>query len=810
MKDIRIGARMLAKTPLFTLFAVSVLAVTIGANITVFSFAKAVLWRSLSVPRPDLFVRLYAFHSDSSFEQTTIGEFWQYRDRAQSFENIAAYSWGSGWHPLLRIDGRVSAPVDLMRPVLITDNFFETIGMRMTLGRPITPEDARPGAPYVAVLSDEGWKRYFARDPQVLGRTIFLNNDAYTIIGVAPPAFTDVFHATLDDLDLSSFSSNAPNGARLFVPWYRPQKEELVRLIGRLKPSTTRSSAQADISRIAAQLSTETRRPISVRVMSGDALEPTKWTVLAAVAALFVATVAIVLMIACDNIAILLLARIAARRREIGIRLALGATRGQLVRQLISENLILSLLGGVGALIVALVTARIIEGLPLPLPLPNAFSLTFDWRVIVFATLISLATTVLFGMRPALQAVTRDVVVSLNPGALPGEAAHSTVRSTLVITQVTVCTALLITAIVLVRSQRAPAPLDRGFSPRQVVLANLNFDERPAILEFYEKLLPRLEQSPEIVSASVAQIGPIPGQIDAGGAGAIGPLRVHGDTGNQEFQVETNNIMPGYFRTIGVSLVDGRDFNSRDRIGTRPVGIINETLARQLSQDGNPVGRFLRLADGSSIEVIGVAHNFKYSADEKVEAFLYRPLAQQRNIHRNILLVRGTQNAAVTASILRATIAEVDPNLFVHTRTMEQDIRFTFLPNVVAMYIAGAPGVLALILSMIGIYGTMALVVTQRRREIGIRVALGAHPSQAVALMLKQGMKWTAIGLGMGAFGALVLTSALSRYFYGVPHFDSLSFGLTIVLLGAISAVACYIPARTASRLDPMAVLGTD
>jgi hypothetical protein len=214
MKDIRIGARMLAKTPLFTLFAASVLAVTIGANITVFSFAKAVFWKPLSVPMPDLFV-IYTYEEDASRLQTTIGDYLQYRDQAQSFENIAAYSWGSGWHPLLRIDGRRSAPVDLMFPMLVTGSFFETIGMLMALGRPITPEDARPGAPYVAVLSDEGWRRYFGRDPQVLGRTIFFNDDAWTIVGVAPPAFTDVFHATFDDLDLSSLSSNA----RAMLSW---------------------------------------------------------------------------------------------------------------------------------------------------------------------------------------------------------------------------------------------------------------------------------------------------------------------------------------------------------------------------------------------------------------------------------------------------------------------------------------------------------------------------------------------------------------------------------------------------------------
>jgi predicted permease len=806
MKDIRIGARMLAKTPLFTLFAATILAVTIGANITVFTFAKAAFWKPLSVPRPDLFARLYTYEGDASQLQTTIGDYLQYRDQAQSFENIAAYSWGSGWHPLLRIDGRASAPVDLMFPTLVTGNFFETVRIPMALGRPITLEDARPGAPYVAVLSDEGWRRYFGRDPQVLGRTIFLNNDAWTIVGVASPAFTDIFHATFDDLDLSSLSSKARNGPRLFVPWYQPQKEEFVKLIGRLKPGTTRSAAKADLSRISEQLSAQKHRPVSIRVAAADAIAPTLWDAFAIIAALFVAGVAIVLMIACDNIAILLLARIAARRREIGIRLALGATRRQLILQLISENLLLSVLGGVGAMIVALATARIVERLPLPLAIPNAFSLIFDWWVIAYATLISLATTVLFGMRPALQAVNQDVVVSLNPGSLPGEPSHSAVRSTLVITQITVCSAFLITATALVRSQKAPAPLDRGYSASHVVLADLNFDDRADRRTFYDRLVPRLERSPGIVSASVAQTGPIPGQIDGGSAVA----RVHGDGSSREFDVQTNYILPDYFRAIGVAFVNGRDFNAYDRIGTPDVGIVNDTLADELSPVGNPVGSRLRLTDGSPIQIVGVAHDFKYGADQKVEAFLYRPMSQQQNIFRSILLVRGSQDAAITASILRTTIAEIDPNLFVHTRTMEQDIRFLFGPNELAMYIAGTPGLLALMLSIIGIYGTMALVVTQRRQEIGIRVALGAHPSQAVVLMLKQGMKSTVIGLGMGGCGALVLTFAISRYFYGVPQFDFVSFGLSIVLIATTSAVACYIPARTASRLDPMAVLRMD
>ncbi len=644
-------------------------------------------------------------------------------------------------------------------------------------------------------------------DPNVLGRTIFLNNDAWRIVGVAPPAFTDVFHATFDDLDLSSLSSNARNGPRLFVPWYQPRQEEFVKLIGRMKPGTEKSAAEADLSRISAQFSAEKHRPVSIRVAAGDAIAPTLWTLLSGVAALFVAGTAIVLMIACDNIAILLLARIAARRREIGIRLALGATRRQLVVQLISENLLLSVLGGVGAMIVALAAARILERLPLPLTMPNAFSLTFDWRVIAYATLISLATTVLFGMRPALQAVKQDVVVSLNPGAFPDEASHSAIRSTLVITQITVCSALLITATVLVRSQKAPEPLDRGFSASHVLLAAPIFDARADKREFYNQLLPRLDRRPGIVAASVAETGPIPGQLDGG---AMGSLRVQNETSSREFDVQTNYILPDYFRTIGVPFVDGRDFNSYDRVSTPPVGIVNETLARELSRGGNPVGSRLRLPDGSAIQIVGVTHNFKYVADEKDEAFLYRPLAQQQSIHRNVLLVRGSQDAAITTSILCAAITEIDPNLFVHTRTMEHDIRFLLAPNELAMYIAGTPGVLALMLSVIGIYGTMALLVTQRRQEIGVRIALGSHPWQAVALMLKQGMKWTAIGLGIGGFGALVLTFALSRYFYGVPRFDFLSFTLSTVLTAATSVVACYIPARRASRLDPMAILRAD
>jgi predicted permease len=798
-RDIRIGARMLVKVPLFTIFAALVLSIGIGANVTVFTFVNAIFLRPLEVPEPDRFVRLQV-EGEGVFG-IAYSDYIRYRDANQSLSNLAAFSW-TGPTPV-RTDSSRGLPLEMFRLNRVSGNFFAATSLGTRLGRVILPEDAQPVSPDVVMLSEFCWKRYFDADPKVVGRIIFLNNTAHTIIGVAPDSLTTVIEG--------EFRMTGASGPLFLTPWKSPQGRASI--IGRLKAGISSTQAQADFSRIAAQVSAEKKYHVSITVLVGNESPPGALVRLSFFISLFMSGVTVVLLIACDNIAILLLSRIAARRREVGIRLALGATRHQLIRQLVAENLMLSVIGGVGAMIFALATARILENLPF-LPVPDAFTLVFDWRVIAFATLVSLATTLLFGIRPAVQCVGKDVVISLNPGAT-GKDTHSSIRSTLVITQVTVCTAMLITAAVLVRSQTAANQLDQGFVSDHILMGNINFVgtayNKEATLDFYEKLLERFERTPGILSACVVENVPLvnsmAGIFEFGGFAEN--TRVRRDNADQVHEVYTNRITRGHFSTLMIPLLQGRDFTVQDRGNSGGVGIVNETLARQFWPGESPIGRHVRFEDGSSIEVVGLAKNSKYRTEsEKPQFALYLPLAQKPSARANTLLVRTGSEPMAVSSLVQTKIAEIDPTLLAYNiRTFNQQLDLRLLFFRIASYIAGVPGTLAFVLGIIGTYGTMALLGAQRRREIGIRIALGAHPSEAVSLMLRQGMKWTALGLGLGIFGAFVSTFWLSRHLERVAWLDPIAFFATTLLMAATAGAACYIPARKASRVDPMVVL---
>jgi putative ABC transport system permease protein len=822
VRDAIIGARMLSRTPLFTVFAALILAIGIGANVTVFSLVSSILTRPVTVPEGDRLVRLYSVGLSGD-------EYTQYQDQALSLASIAGYRRMFGNPQLLRIGGPGDPVIDIARPFYVTGNLFETIGTGVMIGRTLSPQDAYPGAEMVVVLSDEGWNRYFARDPDVLGRTLFLQGrrggdcrglggdcgaGSFRIVGVTSPSVTEVFRVTPDGW---SSPVQGLTGPLFFIP-YEPSGDlgANFNAIGRLGPGVTLAEAQADLSRIASQLSVQSRRRVAISVRPGNELgpPPVRNEFLFA-SALGLAGVAIVLMIACDNIAILLLARIAARRREIGIRLALGARRIQLLRQLIAENIMLSVLAGMGALIIALLTARIVERLPLGFSLPDALTMTFNWPVLLFATAISFATAVLFGLSPALHAVNKDVAASLNPGSSSGNLRHARVRSALVITQITVCAALLITAAVLVRNQKIPAPMSPGFLPSRVLVTSVSFQGSPydtgKSFGFYEKLLPRFENAPDIVSASAAEVSPA-GDVPNRSTGSAGVLRVRGDTGNEEYLVRSNNITPQYFNTLSIPMIAGRDFARGDGPDSPAVAIVNDTLAQLFWPGESSIGRLLIAADGSSIEVVGVVHDGTSNFDGSPLPFVYRPLAQNQTSGESKLLIRtAQQDATVAKYLVQQKVGEIDPNVLAYNmHTMEEAFDLVFGSKRMAVYMAGIPGVLAFLLAVIGTYGTMALLTTQRRQEIGIRIALGAHPSTAAALMLKEGMKWTAAGLGLGVAGAIALVFGLSRWMADISQYDVPAFVCGIAVLGVTAAVACYIPAKRACRINPIDVLRQD
>jgi len=802
-RDARIGARMLVKTPLFTIFAALVLSIGIGANVMVFTYLNAIFLKPLQVPEPDRVVRIYG-DAERSIGIITYQEYKRYRDANQSFSSIGMYFIG---RPIpIRLQGARAIPIDMMQPTITSASLFKTVGLQPAIGRNIGRDDEYLGAEKVAMLNEIAWRQYFGADPNIVGRTIFINNTAHTIIGVVTGAFEGVFHII-------------PTAAAPHV--FLPAGEETYHddlstfLVGRLQRGVTRTEAQADLSRIASQLSTEKKFRIAVSVEPSNQPPSWLWVALASLIAFFMVGVLVVLLIACDDIAILLMARITARQREMGIRLALGANRAQLVPQLVAENLMLAALGGMGAMVFALLSARAFEHLPFQLPIPDSYRLTMDWRVLLFTTVTALATTLFFGLRPSLQCASRDVVTSINPGALPGNRS-SRIRSSLITTQVTVCTALLITAAVLVRSTQSSLSDYRGFTADHVLLGSINFMgsgyDREMQRSFYERLMTRLNETPGIVSACVADSLPI--ALPAGDffrfGGFFGRYVVRSDSRNEEVQVSTNAVSRGYFATLRIPLIQGRDFIDRDDMNAPKVGIINDAMARRLWPNENPVGRILRGEDGETIEVIGVAGNIRYE-EERVAPLLYRPISQKKDLLPNTILIRTVGEPMLAAALVQGKIGEIDPNLLAYNlHTLKDRLARALLPYRIFAYAAGIPGLFTLLLGVIGTYGTMALVVSQRRREIGIRIALGAHPSRAVALMTREGMKWTSAGLFLGIIGALFIALWLSRNFYGLHFFDPIAFSAVTLLVAGIAGMASYIPARRASRVDPLKVLRED
>jgi putative ABC transport system permease protein len=802
LRDVHVGARMLLKAPLFTVFSALILSIGIGANVTVFTYLNALFFKPHDVPQPERLVRIYG-EGEGPNGGISYSSYERYRDGNESFASIGMYD-GNSPTPI-RIQGPRALPVDVTQPMTLTASLFNAIGLPPLMGRNIEPDDESQGAANVVMLNGAAWQKYFASDPGAIGRTLFINNTPCTIIGVVSPSFEDVFKMIPTSTGATVILPDRPGSGR---------GRAGASLLGRLKAGVARTAAEADLSRIASQLSQENNFHISVTVEPSNQPPAGMRTALASLTALFMVGVFVVLLIACDDIAIMLSARIAARQREMGIRLALGARRGHLVRQLVAENVMLAGLGGAGAMIFALFSARALEQLPLQVPIPDSFRLTLDWRVLAFTTVISLATTLFFGLRPALQCVRKDVVVSLNPGSSAASPGHARVRSNLIITQVAVCTALLITAAVLVRSTSANLTVDRGFRPDHVLLSSINFVgtgyAADAQRAFHERLLTRLRETPGVVSAAIVDSLPIalPGGNFFRFGGALGRYVVRSESGNESIPVATNIVSPGHFAVLRVPLIEGRDFSDNDNKGSAKVGILNQSLARRMWPNESPVGKSLRGEDGL-IEVIGVAGNVQYEAEQQVAPLLYRPLAQSsgRTVP-NTLMVRTAAEPMLAAPLVQARIGEIDANLLAfEMHTLEDRIGRTLLPYQILTYITGIPGAFALLLGVIGTYGTMALVVAQRRREIGVRIALGALPSRAVSVVIREGMKWTSLGLCLGLIVAVLIAFWLSRYFYGLNFFDPVAFVAMMLLVVATAGAAFYIPARRASRLDPMKVL---
>lgn len=781
IRDTRIGARSLLRSPGFTVLATLILSIGIGAMVTVVAYFNSIFFKALHIPDAARFVRIYTIDGLARpVGEITYSTYLAFQDRNRSLQEIGMLAPFGKQFPL-RLTGPRTLPIDIVPSAIVSNGLFKATRVGMLLGRGIEAPDEKTGAPNVVVLNEEAWRRYFSKDRGILERIIYLDNTPYTIVGVAPKSFENAV----------ALFPGRPS-PKVFMPVRDNVKAgDLVDVAGRLADGVARTEAVADFGRIAAQLSAEKNSIIRATVERADI--PPSWLVadLAVLVSFFLVVVFTVLLIACDDIAIMLFARIMARQREMGIRVALGGRRSQLVWQLLAEHILLSILGGAGAMIFILLVSRLIERVPIMLP--DISRAIFEWRMLTFTILTSLATTLFLALKPALECLRHDIVDSLSPGAKAPNRRHGRVRSNLVVGQIAACTALLVTAAVLFRSDPLRYWWDPIFKTEHLWLSDINFVgtiyNRDSQFEFYRRLLPRLSSEPGIQSASVISVG--------------APNLVA--------------IDEAYLPTLQVPVVAGRSFNEHDGPNSPPVVIVNAEmvermiLQKELSRGDNPVGRRIGSAKGTEIEIVGVVPNLFGSS--RPIPISYRPLSQTQKAVSNTVtvMVKSSLAASAVQRIMQNSVSALDSSLLVYNgRSFDDQQKREMPPFGTVEFAIGMPGLFALLLGIVGTYGTVATLVAQRRREVGIRIALGAHPSMAVRLLLAEGFKSISLGIGLGIAVVVIILLWLNRNMGDLRVFDAPAFVTMALLVMATAGMACYIPAKQASLVDPMVVLRDD
>ncbi len=805
LRDVRHGLRTLARSPGFSLIAVAVLALGIGLNTTVFSLANALFLRPLPVSDPGTVVRVYS----NRFSNTLYGRYTELRDRASTLEGLAAYrpqSFG------MRVDGEVEHEFG----DLVTGNYFPVLGVIAARGRLLAPADDSPSAPPVVVLSHAFWVRRFGSSPDIIGRTIGLNGHPFTIVGVAARDFTGVLAPLASEL-WAPVATDAV--LRPSVDSSRRLEALTFHLIGRLKAGISREQAQADLDTIGRQARAaegEPDRPQpAVSVYGSTMLHPEASRLATTFTAVLMAVVGLLLLIVCVNLANLVLSRAAGREVELAVRQSLGAGRFRLLRQLLTENLLLSAAGAAGGLGIAYAAGRFVMSARLPVPLPVLLDLSIDTRVLAFTVLVSAGATLAFGAAPALTASRLDLVRSLKGagGTMPR---HRRLRSIFLVTQVAMSMLLLVAAGLFVRSVRNADALDTGFNATNVVVAAVDLDTRGYSAarggEFARLVAQRLDSAAAIASANIVDI--VPMTLSNQTAALLRDEDAEPAAG-QPFptpRIYTNAVGPGHFRTLEIPLLAGRDFTHADGSETSQVGIVNETLARRFWPGKDAVGQRLRPAgvDGATraIEIVGVVRDSKYvTVGEEAIPFLYRPLAQDYTPSMAILArARGDMASAVAA--INETVHSVDSGLAVfHVSTLANATSVSLLPARVAGWLLGVLGLIALALAALGTYGVLSFLVQSRTREIGVRMAVGATRGAVLMLVVRQALGWTAVGGCIGLALALVLTRFLVSLLYGISPVDPLTFAGVTLLLAAVAGVAALVPAVRASRMDPLTAL---
>ena len=810
LQDLRYGIRMLAKSPGFAVMAVLTLAIGIGLNTAIFSVVNGILFRPLPVRAPEELVNVYNTAPLGGFvthEPLAFPDFADFRDQSQCFSGMIGYDLT----PLALEQGTESQTVTAE---MVTENYFQTLGVRPMLGRGFVPENGRkPGSDPEVVLSAAAWRGRFGGDPNVVGRTIRLNGTAMTVVGVAPAEFTGLVRGIGSEMWVPMMMRSALHVNDELTD----RRSRWMFAMGRLKPGVTLAQAQAELEAIARRLQqeypdTNKERNAGLLATKDVKILPGLDRVLYTVSAVLMCMVGLVLVIACANVASMMLARAAGRRKEMAVRLALGAKRTRLCRQLLTESLLLAVPGGALGLLAAAWTNRVLNAFQPPIPVRIGLGLSLDTRVLVFTVLVSVTTAVLFGLAPGLRSSRTDLAVTLKDESASASSTREKRRlhHTLVVGQVALSMLLLICAGLSVRSLENASRINPGFDVKGVATARfdvgLRGDSAQAGAQFYERLKERARTLPGVVSVAYADLVPLSFEVRTLSAAARG-----NDTAPEKQwpEVDSATVGPDYFETMRVPLLRGRGFSEKDTPESERVAVVNESLARHFWPGKDPIGQQIRVEkDKGYYQVVGVAADGKYrTLGENPRSYLYLSLTQ-RYARGQLLLVRTSGDPHAVLPLLRQQARELDDHMPVlQLQTLEETTAVSLLLPKAGAGLFGLFGLIGVALAAVGIYGVTAFAASQRTQEIGIRMAMGAQRADILRLLLGQGTRLSLAGIGIGLTAAVGFTRVLGAILYGIAPTDLPTLAGVSLLFLAISGLACYVPARRATRLDPLAAL---
>lgn len=797
-QDLRYGLRMLAKTPGFTAVAVLTLALGIGANAVVFSIVNALFLRPLPVEHSRELVGVVAEGQDS----LSISSYSYLSDHNTTFSTLAAHYSTA---PIYLVSDQGSQPVE---GASVSANYFSVLALQPVLGRFFRPEeDSTPGRGEVVVLSYGLWRGRFSADPAILGKMIKLNGTDFTVIGVAPKVFHGVYASINNDLWIPL------SMAQVAMPWCKTADHNcsFVDLIGRLKPGRSMAQSQAEMSGLAKQIKLlyPDSELTNVALFPLRGLRPMDRSDITLLPRLLMAAVTGLLVIACANLAGLLLSRGAARKKEIAVRLALGATQRRVVSQLLVETALLAIAGGVLGFFSAQWSAVLVAKFPFVGSSEAGTSyleLKADPLILLYTAGLSMLTVFLCGLLPAFR-TTRPELIPVLKDFEASVTRRMRLRNALVASQVALSLGLLTGGGLLIKSMRNVLA-GPGFDPASVAIFRLS----PARLGYpaqksqaiQEEVLRRLAQLPGVKEVSIGRLMPW-WQGNRNGVTVDDPRAARSE---DKVMASANAIGPGYLRTLGIPLFMGRDFDERDRKGTPNVVIANQTLVGCLWPNVNPVGKIL-LINGGKYTVIGVAGDAQYhSSSERPQAFFYFNYWQSRDPGDSRIVLRTSGNPAALLPTIERTVHSIDPNVpIMEEAAMPEALLRSFGPLRITTWIAVSSGMIALFLSVLGLYAILSFAVTQRRREIGVRMALGATRSEVLKLVLGQGMKLVLFGALVGGAIAVLFGHLLSSFLYGVRPEDPVTLVVVSLVLVATSLIGSYIPAYRAAKTDPMIAL---